>query len=891
MKRSQLQFVNSERNIVSQCGGGSGFSIAVLFLLAIMTLTGRSRAASDAEFNNQLVEHWKRLVDPDNPKDIAAALDLADGTVLLVEKSKKIPELAAKLAVLRQRWESKQVQDGKRAEFYFEVRALRRQIIMSHPALDFEKILINRNPPTTQCHNGDQHLGIHSRPGPGLTILTDWKNNPQAEAILKDKLPVGAVRNPDMNYDADKVVFAFCDHSGKERKRFWLYEAALDGSSVRQLTGTERDPFKTWHDRATVVIEDNDPCYMPDGNIVFISTRSQSFGRCHGGRYNPAWVLYKCDANGDNISQMSFANENEYEPSILNDGCIIFTRWEYTNRHEMLFHKLWTCRPDGTLVTHYYGNDTIDPMEVLEASAIPGSDKIIATALGHHSYNTGTTIMLDVKKGENGEEPVTHLTPETPYSESHGWPDKHFSHPYAITEDLFLVSRANHTVTELLENDRAIYLIDTLGGRELIYEDPAVASFSPIPVRMRNRPPVIPSVLSSEAPDYGTLYVQNVYLTRNDPEKKIKPGMIKAIRVNALGVQPRANRAPCSMTVGVELPKKVLGTVPVAADGSAFFRVPAETSLQLQILDENGMAILTERSLFYLQKGEVRSCVGCHEPSGTSPEKASRSSPFWEPVNDLTPPAGPRYEGGLSFMRTVQPVLDRYCIKCHGLEKTAKDVNLVHDGNLTWPRSATALIQRGRHQLGDKGFMGSLEMNISRPFEYYANGNSVPAMLLKGHQKLDLDKDSFHRIVDWLDLNAQCYGDLFPNKVEQRRFNNEALGKLREYVKQLFGDELAGQPERALVNLAQPDESRILCAPLDVKAGGWGQIQGWKDRNEPGCRKMAELVEACIVRDANENLTGWYPSHEQGGGEEWVIKDQEEYIEKLKEAGKAGVNQ
>ena len=163
-------------------------------------------------------------------------------------------------------------------------------------------------------------------------------------------------------------------------------------------------------------------------------------------------------------------------------------------------------------------------------------------------------------------------------------------------------------------------------------------------------------MLSSKAPDYGTLYVQNVYLTRNDPEKKIKPGMIKAIRVNALGVQPRANRAPCSMTVGVEL---------------------------------------------------------------------------------------------------------------------------------------------------------------------------------------------------------------------------------------TGGDELAGQPERALVNLAQPDESRILCAPLDVKAGGWGQIQGWKDRNEPGYRKMAELVEACIVRDANENSTGWYPSHEQGGGEEWVIKDQEEYIKRLKGAGKA----
>ncbi|HYW79451.1 MAG TPA: hypothetical protein VE890_07720, partial [Thermoguttaceae bacterium] len=739
--------------------------------------------------------------------------------------------------------------------------------------------------------NGDQHLGRHSRLGKGLTILSDWKSDhPRVTAPLQGKLPEGAIRNPDLHFDAEKVVFAFCDHTVEPSnlRRFLLYEAALDGSWVRQLTGTERDRFETWNDRATVLIEDNDPCYLPDGGLVFISTRGQSFGRCHGGRYNPAWVLHRSDGNGDNIRQLSYNNENEYEPSVLNDGRIVFTRWEYTNRHEMYHHMLWWCRPDGTAISHYYGNDTLFPMMVVEASAIPGTHKIVATAQGHHSYNTGTTVVLDTNLGENDEAPVTHITPETPYSESSGWPSIHYSHPYAINEQLFLVSRANHRVHSQGQlppvNDRAIYLVDHLGGRELIYEDPEVASFSPIAIRPRKRPPAMPSMVYENAPPEGTVFVQNAYLTRNDPEGLIQPGMIKALRVNAIGVQPRARRSACSMTVPVEVPKRVLGTVPLGPDGSAFFRAPSGLALQMQLLDENGMAILTEKSFFYLQPGENRSCTGCHEPVGTvSPSGMMAGGAMRRPV-ELIPPAGPQYKGGLSFMRTVQPVLDRYCIECHGLEKTEGDVDLVHDGQ-QYPISYRALVERGDHRLGLKGYK-TKESTISRPFEYYSHSNSVAPLLIKGHgelgSKLDGDTESFMRIIEWLDLNAQCYGDLFPNKLEERRIDGAALDKLRAYVKQRFGEKLASQPERALVNTAQPDESRILMAPLAKKAGGWGQIDGFQSKNDEGYKTLAALVDACIIRRDDENNEGWQPSLERGAGESWVLSAREEYLRKIR---------
>ena len=860
------------------------FRIGCIVLLLMSTVICKAESAG---YRQDLVDQWRGEAKPVNRVAISNALELAERTrVFVSDAGSTVTSLAGELEAVQRRWNAGQVATQDWSAFYFKVRALRRGLLMTHPALDFKKILINRNPPTKYSHNGDQHLGIHSRPGPGLTILTDWKNKPVATRILADKLPHGAVRNPDLAYDAKSVIFAYCDHTAPGRKRFFLYEAAIDGAWVRQLTGTKRDEFKTWMNRATVIIEDNDPCYLPDGGIVFISTRSQSYGRCHGGRYNPAWVLYRCDANGDTIQQLSFGNENEYEPSVLNDGRIIFTRWEYTNRHEMYFHKLWWCRPDGTAVGHFYGNDTLHPMEVVEASALPGSDKVVATAQGHHSYNTGTTILIDVNKGENGEAPLTHLTPETPYSETHGWPKPHYSHPYPVTEDLFLVSRANHRVHNQgrvpPENDRAIYLIDRLGGRELIYEDPEVASFSPIAVRPRRRPPIIPEMTSAQEPGEGSMFVQNVYLTSNDPENKIKPGMIKAIRVIALGVQPRASRAPCSMTVPVEIPKKIIGTVAVNENGSAFFKVPAETALQLQILDENGMAILTEKSQNYLQRGENRSCVGCHSAPGASPGAGTAGSIARGKPVALTPPAGPQYEGGLSFMRTVQPVLDRYCIGCHGLNKTEKEVNLIHDGRLTWPRPLKELIKRGEHRLGLKSFMNRPDPNISRPFEYFAHGNSVPAMLLTNHGGVNIDRESFQRIVDWLDLNAQCYGDLFPNKVEQRRLDPGAVMRVREYAKEYFGKGITNQPDRALINTAQPDESRILRAPLAEAAGGWGQVPGWESTEDAGYKKMADLVEECIIKDPNENYTGWQPTRKQGGGEKWVERERAGYLERVK---------
>jgi hypothetical protein len=863
-------------------------SMKALSILLVFALSATALVAADSKpvDKNKVAEYAKGLND---------AIDYV---------SKATPSVANARGMvdkLTQKLNASPDDPNNCAAVYADMKKLRLAVITRHPSFNFDAILMNRNPPTRYSHNGDQNLGRHSRIGKGLTILTGWKTGkPEVKNILEGKLPPGAVRNPDLSYDGKRVVFAFCDHTEKDAKlrRYFLYEAAVDGSWVRQLTGTKRDDFKTWDDRATVLIEDNDPCYLPSGEIVFISSRGQSFGRCHGGRYNPAWILHRCDKDGNNITQLSFANENEAEPAVLNDGRIVFMRWEYTNRHEMYFHKLWWCRPDGTAPTHFFGNDMVIPHQFVEATAIPGSHKVVCTAQGHHSYNTGTTVVLDTNIDENGEEAIKHITPETPYSETKGWPEPHYSHPFPLTEDIFLASRANHRVHKQGQvppaANRGIYLIDSFGGREKIYEDPEVATFSPIPIRVRPTPPALPTMTPPKAEPYGTVFLQNAYLTRNDPDGIIKPGMIKAIRINALGVQPRASRMSVTMTVPNDIPKKVLGTVPVDENGSATFRIPANVSVQVQSLDENGMALLTEKSLFYLQPGEQRSCIGCHEAVGTTPDMRSVAKLRRKKPMDLRPAAGPQYKGGMSFVRTVQPVLDRYCVECHGLGKDekGKSINLIYD-NGRYPKSLSEIVKRGQHRVGDKGYMNGkykgtdVNYNISRPRRFYAYENKVAHLLVNGdknHPKLsEVDRESYMRIIEWLDLNGQCYGDMFPNKLEERRFNGAGLTALRAYVKELFGEKVAAQPEYALVNLVQTDESRILMMPLPEKAGGWGQIKGYKDRNDPKYKKMVELVKACIQHKNNENINGWEPTWAMGGAERWVVEAREKYLAQFKQ--------
>jgi hypothetical protein len=665
------------------------------------------------------------------------------------------------------------------------------------------------------------------------------------------------------------VVFAYADHSPpRERWQFFLYEIRVDGTGLRQITGGDEDPLVGAGGRMTVLSEDYDPCYLPDGGVAFISTRNQGGVRCHnGGRYCPTYLLYRCDADGSNIRQLSFGEANEWDPVVMPDGLILWTRWDYINRPVIPTLGLWTIRPDGTTAGHYFGNYTPNPCRICQPRPIPGAHKIVATTAGHHTIHAGSLIVIDRQIAEDGLEAITRLTPEATFPESEAHSPVSYSSPYPLSEDLFLVAFSPDpypgVMSQVPKHDAyGIYLLDTLGGCELIYRDPDISCFAPMPVQPRPRPPTPASLVAGkDAEPKGVFYLQNIYHSTSN----IPRGMIRRLRVNELIPQP-TQRVPYSSAVRFEVLKRVLGTVPVDQGGSVAFEVPAGVPLQFQALDENGMAVMTMRTFTHLQPGETASCVGCHEPRTSSPVTKPSPPTAGQAILKLKPPVGPRYPGGLSFAKTVQPVLDRYCIDCHGLSETAGQLNLLGTIDATerniaktfqqlLPSTAYASLTRDRRLMKIAQYGG--ETWYSQPKDYFAHGGALARLLLEGHEGVELDLESRQRVFDWLDLNAPFYGTYSWNKDEWRRPVANGEKVLREHIHHRFSDHLAGQPFAALVNVAMPGESRILKAPLAVEAGGWGQIEpGWKNNNDPDYRKMIQLVEAAIQPLPHQDIAG-----------------------------------
>ena len=835
-------------------------------------------------------------------RTVSQEIDVAEKTLAYVKKSVPMTKFDVLLARLKEK--ASRNPESKDPGLIDDIRILRRKILFTHPALQFKRLLVNQTPPTSFSHNCDQYLGRHSRPGGGILILDDWQSgSPRVSAPLEGKLPDGSVNKPKLHWDGKRVVFAFADHTEENRnhRRFFIYEAMLDGSRVRQITGTKDDPFERWMGRYSALIEDNDPCYLPDGGIAFVSSRCQSFGRCHNGRYTPSFLMYRCNADGSRVRMLSWGEANEADPSVLPDGRVVYTRWEYVNRHVTKFHMLWWMKPDGTLSSNFYGNNTRSPWMISESVPIPGTRKVTALATGHHSFSTGTIVTIDPEVGEDGPDSVRRITPLITYFEAEPKPthDGCYSTPWPITEEIFLAAYSPQPIPgqgRVPVDNYAIYLIDTFGGRELIYRAPEGSCFSPTPLITRPTPPVIPSSLPGNAPMKATLIVQDVYKNMNDPGGVIKPGEIKALRVNELLNQPAANKTNAQPSlVRHEVAKKVLGSVPVEDDGSAMFEVPAGKPLQLQALNANGMAVMTMRTFVSFQPGEKRSCIGCHEQRGSAPSTVVKMAMKRVPSR-ITPSPGQDYEGGFSYLKTVQPVLDRHCIGCHGLEGKPKgelDLTAVRvkqkmpRGFMSSMTSEDIMIASSYNSLLNRSavavpYLFKRESDQSRPRERLAAASKLSDMILNGHGKVKMSRSDQQKVFDWLDLNCQCYGDYSWNRVEHRGANPDGEKRLRAYIKELFGNKLARQPYETLVNVGLPSESRILKAPLAEKAGGWGQIDKWHSVEEPSYRKMVQLVENSIEPLEYHDVDGTC-----GRGKKcvcrscWVRKQEETYLKQV----------
>ena len=688
-----------------------------------------------------------------------------------------------------------------RHAIFDEVVTVRRTVAFKNPLLDFDDVvfLTHHKQGRGERHMVDQYEGHNARPGGGVFVLRNaFSDSCVPEDLLLNtivangrlqgqRLSGGSFISLEIDWDAQQIWFAWTQAkdvppdaswdgqfwteaeaiADRKRNYYWseetcyhLFRAGLDGGELVQLTDGPWNDF--------------DPCVLPSGRLVFVSERRGGFLRC-GARPNPTFTLHGMMPDGSDIIPLSAHETHEWHPSVTNDGKIIYTRWDYVDRDSDIAHHPWICGPDGSDPRGFHGNypqyREHRPWMELAIRAIPDSPCYVATAAPHHGENYGSLILIDPRIEDDGAcSQLRRITPEVHFPESETFPGipgqphrggnrsgQVYGQPWPLSEDFYLC------VYDPGEKHYALCLLDSFGNKIELYRDPQVPCLDPIPLRKRERPPVLPVKTSQALADRSdgdeavpsTMAVMNVYDAAFEWPEDTR---IEALRIVQLF--PKTTRRADAPRIGVgnqSLGRGVLGTVPVEADGSAYFEVPPEVPVYFQALDEHGRAVQTMRSLSYVHRGEQLTCLGCHEGAASAPPRSEAAIPLalHRPPSQL---AGD-VEGSwpLTFSALVQPVIDRRCTECHEAEASAPSLSRETTTN-GWSRAYHTLGAFAWAKHGGNGWLARNETSYSEAGRVGALGSALLPLLEQDHFGVELAPAELYRFTLWLDLNSNFYG-------------------------------------------------------------------------------------------------------------------------------------
>lgn len=667
-----------------------------------------------------------------------------------------------------------------------------------------------------------------------------WKYNLRTgeKTVLLDD-PQGGVRDPQVHYSGEKILFSYRPGGTKS---YHLYEINIDGTGLVQLTDGPDD--------------DIEPTYLPDGSIIFCSSRCRRVVNCWISRVA---VLYRCDGDGGNIRPISSNNDHDNTPWVLPDGRVLYMRWEYVDRSQVHFHHLWSTNPDGTRQMVFYGNER-GGVAMLDAKPIPGTGQIVASFSPGHGRpeHMGYVTIVDPRGGPDVLSTVRRLS------------DKLYRDPYAISEKYFLVA-----------DRRGIHLMDDSGHTELICaaspETAGLEFHEPRALRSRPREPVIRSSLDLSR-ETGRVILADIYQGRN--MVGIRRGEIKKLLVFEQLPKPvnfSGGQDPLSIG-GTFTLARILGTVPVEPDGSAYMEIPALRSLFFVALDEKGDSVKRMQSFITLQPGETFGCVGCHEQRSRTPPIHSSSLALSRAPSRLQPIAG--VPDVLDFPRDVQPILDEHCVECHNPDRFEGQVDLSgsHTPVFTtsyWTITKLGLVADGRNRPYSQQQPRSIGTSASRLMQY----------LDGSHYQVRLTSQQEMIVRMWIEsgapypgtyaaLGSGMYPVELPIEVLQKRCSSchdvrPVRRPHQHYVdfKAHFGpkngkvpDYLANAPwqwplvTQSRCNLDQPDKSILLRAPLSKEAGGLGLCGSgvFASTSDPDYQAILESI-----RRASKALARW----------------------------------
>jgi len=758
---------------------------ALLVLLALLAgvwqaaLVPTSAGAADAAAFRAMVEaDWaaqeKRLArSPDQPQAVRIAMKRAErllGDLLARAGAGDLSADMRRLYQLRVEAVGLAGLDAEaRLALYRRVRWATRTLALKNPLLARKRILFMKRRRFI-CQMLHEYLGYFCDygdvSGGGVYVLDRPGHSLQARDLIRGRLKRGNYTTLAVSHDARTIYFAFAERAAAkydfyspERRCFHLYAMGADGGGLRRLTDGPNDDF--------------DPCPLPDGGVAFMSTRRGGFARCNNPwEPLPSYTLHRMDAGGGNIRTLSFHETSEWHPSVLNDGRIVYSRWDYVDRSAANFHGLWAANPDGSGASILFGNYTMRVNACFQPRAIPGSRRIAFIAGAHHADVGGALVILDParaaldqRSGQDRLDALEVLTPEICFPESAGWPKSYFHSPWPLSEDYFLVAFGLDTLPGMSSGNKrrdstGLYYFDRFGNLELLYREAGISCMYPIPLAARGRPPRISSNLDPAMGDEGEFVLTDVArsffpLPAGRGVRRLRVFEVLPKTVTHIANQPRIGHA------NAESARALLGTVPVESDGSAYFRAPARRPLYFQAVDGAGRAVQSMRSVVYLQPGERRGCVGCHERPGSAPP-ARRPLALRRGASVIKP--GPEGTRPFSYARLVQPVLDARCVRCHdGKAEPKKGEGQKPRPVLTgqpagaFSRSYQSLRPYVRwYEWG----RNSISPIVTHPGRIGSDASPLTAILAgdRHRKRVKLTDAQRRRIYIWLDANVPFYG-------------------------------------------------------------------------------------------------------------------------------------
>jgi len=698
-----------------------------------------------------------------------------------------------------------------RYSLYERVCGLRRRIALANPLLDFDEILFIRRQRALFRHMCDQFYGMGQVPGGGLYVLSGaFGESPTVRNVLADatvsngrlkgqrlsggpdrawklrydgsgnlsgeQTEGGSFLSPELSFDGREILFAYVECRGERKHRhhtdparghwdpgrcYHVFRVNVDGSGLTQLTDG------TWNDF--------DPAWLPDGRVAFVSERRGGYLRC--GRVCPTYTLFTMNGDGSGIECLSYHETHEWQPSVAHDGRIAYTRWDYVDRDTNVAHHIWLCYPDGRDPRSFHGNYPRKrgsrPWMEMNIRAIPGSRKFLATAGAHHGQASGSLVVIDQDGEDDGAmAQVRRFTPDCLMPEAEGpWARNNaYDTAWPLSEKYCLASY------DPAGRSHGIYLVDCFGNRELIWRDDkgGLICLDPIPLKARKAPPVIPPQTAVAAPapaasadaDCGTVAVMNFYDSDFD-----WPADAKVTHLRIIQLLPKSTPAPNGPRIGAgnqTNARAVLGTVPVEADGSCHFTMPAGKAVYFQALDKDGLAVQSMRSATYVQAGRVLSCQGCHEPKRTSPAAgAAVPMAMRRPPSKIQPEC--EQANPFGYVRLVQPVLDKHCVSCHTQRKAldlsgtpAKGGFTTSYVNLARKYGTFYEVRNGSIRSGDRGGARSV------PGKFGARAAKLVEYLGEKHYGVKMSDSDRRRITIWLDCNSEFLGAYEDPKAQQQ---------------------------------------------------------------------------------------------------------------------------